>query len=267
MEIPRRTGFVEHDGERIFYEVVGSGGTPLVLSHGAGGNHAVWFQQVAYFAQRRMVVTWDHRGFGRSTDNADASGPRVAVGDLLAILDELRIERADLVGQSMGGWTVVGAVLTRPGLARSLVLCDTLGGFTSPDIDAGLARRPPDPLGSPDVLGRHPALGSEFSERRPDLAHLYQCLGQMGTADSVTIIQRLLSVSHDATEATRLTMPILCIAGDRDPLFPPASIRALAALLPKARYAEIPGCGHSPYFEDPSAWNSAVEAFFGSLVG
>lgn len=267
MNIARRTGYIEHDGERIYYEVVGTGGIPLVLSHGAGGNHAVWFQQVAHFAERRTVVTWDHRGFGRSTDNAGASGPRMAVGDLLAILDELRIERADLVGQSMGGWTVVGAVLTRPDLARSVVLCDTLGGFTAPGIEAGLSARPADPLGSADVLGRHPALGLEFSERKPDLAHLYQCLGQMGTADSPTIIRRLLAVSHDAAEGARLTMPVLCIAGDSDPLFPPASIRALAELLPDARYVEIPGCGHSPYFEDPPTWNSAVDAFLASLVG
>src|SRR3954468_114284 len=121
---PRRTGFVDHDGERIYYEVVGEGGVPLVLSHGAGGNHAVWYQQVAPFAVDRTVVTWDHRGYGRSTDRADRSGPEVAVGDLLAVLDALGIERADLVGQSMGGWTVVGAALARPGLARSLVLAD-----------------------------------------------------------------------------------------------------------------------------------------------
>lgn len=267
MELPRRTGTVDHDGERIFYEVVGQGGVPLVLSHGAGGNHAVWFQQVAHFARSRMVVTWDHRGFGKSTDVADASGPQVATSDLLALLDELGIDRADLVGQSMGGWTIVGAALARPGLARCMVLADTLGGFTSPAIEAGMSDRPTGPLGSPDVLGGHPALGSEFSAREPELAHLYQCLGQMGSADASVIIPRLLAVSHDAAEAHRLDMPVLCIAGDLDPLFPPASIRALAELLPDGRYVEIPGCGHSPYFEDPSVWNSAVDEFLETVVG
>lgn len=267
MELPRRTGVVEHDGERIYYEVVGQGGVPLVLSHGAGGNHAVWFQQVAHFARDRAVVTWDHRGFGKSTDVAGASGPAVATGDLLALLDDLGIVRADLVGQSMGGWTIVGAALARPGLARSLVLADTLGGLTSPAIEDGLSDRPAGPLGSPDVLGRHPALGLEFSEREPERAHLYQCLGEMGSADASVIIPRLLAVSHDEADARQLDMPALCIAGDRDPLFPPASIRALADLLPDGRYVEIPGCGHSPYFEDPSVWNSAVDDFLETVVG
>ncbi len=261
----RRTGFVEHDGERIYYEVVGGNGVPLVLSHGAGGNHAVWYQQVTPFARDRMVITWDHRGFGRSSDLAGRSGPQVATGDLLAVLDELGVSRADLVGQSMGGWSVVGAALARPSLARSLVLADTLGGFTSDAIAAKLERRGTGVPDSPDVLGRHPALGRRFSERETEQAHLYQCLARMGSADPAVILPRLLATTHDASEAALLTMPVLCVVGDRDPLFPPASIRALADLLPDARVVEISGCGHSPYFEDAQAWNAAVRHFLGGL--
>lgn len=261
VSLPRRTGFVEHDGESIYYEVVGEGGVPLVLSHGAGGNHAAWYQQVAPFAADRTVVTWDHRGYGRSTDRADRSGPEVAVGDLLALVDALGIDSADLVGQSMGGWTSVGAALARPAVARSLVLADTLGGFMSPAIIAGLTRRPPVVSDVGETLGVHPALGSAFSVREPERAHLYQSLGRMGSADPAVILPRLLAVTHDAADAARLTMPVLCIVGDQDPLFPPSSVRALADLLPNARVVEISGCGHSPYFEDAAAWNAAVRQF------
>lgn len=265
--LERTSGFVEHDGEHIYYETAGRGGVPLVLSHGAGGNHAVWYQQVTPFARDRVVVTWDHRGFGRSTDRSGRSGPDVAVGDLLAVLDALGVTRADLVGQSMGGWTVVGAALGRPGLARSLVLADTLGGFNSEAIAARLPRLPPAGAeASPgDVLGRHPALGRPFCERHPERAHLYQSLGRMGSADPAVILPRLLASTRDVSEAARLTMPVLCLVGDQDPLFPPPSVHALADLLPDARVVEIPGCGHSPYFEDPRAWNSALRQFLTSL--
>lgn len=257
----RRTGFVGHDGEEIYYEVVGEGGTPLVLCHGAGGNHAAWYQQVTSFARDRMVVTWDHRGYGRSTDRADRSGPEVATGDLLAVLDHLDVERADLVGQSMGGWTVVGAVLERPQLPRQIVLADTLGGFTSPAIKAGLARRPA--LEPTEDLGLHPALDPSFSAREPERAHLYQSLGRMGSADPMVILTRLLASTRDEAEAAQVTIPVLCVVGDRDPLFPSASVRALADLLPDARIAEISGSGHSPYFEDPEMWNAIVRQFLG----
>jgi 3-oxoadipate enol-lactonase len=269
--ITRRTGFVDHDGESLYYEIVGGdlaeGSVPLVLSHGAGGNHASWFQQVAAFATDRTVVTWDHRGFGRSTDRADRSGPEVAVGDLLAICDHLGIDRADLVGQSMGGWTVVGAALARPQLPRSLVLADTIGGFQSDQIDTALGASRTVPMASPgaDVLGHHPAIDLGFAARNPERAHLYQSLGAMGSAESSVIIPRLMAVRHDPATATAITCPVLCVVGDRDPLFPPASIRAVADLLPDARVTELPGCGHSPYFEDPEAWNLVVDRFLAEV--
>jgi 3-oxoadipate enol-lactonase len=260
--LARRTGFVDHDGERLYYEVVGEGQVPLVLSHGAGGNHAIWFQQVASFARDRAVVTWDHRGYGRSTDRADRSGPEVAAGDLLAICDHLGIGRADLAGQSMGGWSVVGAALARPSLARSLVLADTPAGFMTPALAARRAagsRRVE--LIAGDLLGVHPAVDISFSTRDPERAHLYQSLGRMGTANPSVILPRLGAVTHDAAEAARLTMPVLCIVGDRDALVPPVVVYEVAALLPDARVVEIPGSGHSPYFEDPAAWNVAVRGF------
>ena len=259
----RRTGYVEHDGEQLYYEVVGdetSDATPLVLSHGAGGNHASWFQQVAHFASTRPVVTWDHRGYGRSSDHGDRTGPLVASTDLLAILDELGIERADLVGQSMGGWSIVGAALARPGLARSIVLSDTIGGFATDAVVAGLAHaRARDP--EREVLGEHPALGQAFSAKFPELAHLYQSLSRMGSANSEVVIKRLLEVTYGTDEAARLTMPALLIVGDHDQLFAPAAIRAVADVLPAARVIEVVGAGHSPYFEDPRSWNRALDSF------
>lgn len=271
--IPRSDGVVAHDGETIYFQVAGdpaaSEHPPLVLCHGAGGNHAVWYQQVPAFARDRVVVTWDHRGFGRSTDTADRSGPEVATGDLLAVLDHLGIDRADLVGQSMGGWTVVGAALARPGLARSLVLADTIGGFSSPAIDEALGTPRMVPMASPDgsVLGHHPAIDLGFAAREPARAHLYQALSGMGSADSAVIISRLLTARRRLDEAAAITCPVLCVVGDRDPLFPPASIRATADGLADVRVVELPGCGHSPYFEDPEAWNLVVGRFLASLGG
>jgi 3-oxoadipate enol-lactonase len=266
--VPRTTGFVDHDGESIYYEVIGDRGVPLVLNHGAGGNHASWFQQVAAFAADRTVVTWDHRGFGRSTDRADRSGPEVATGDLLAVLDHLGITSADLVGQSMGGWSVIGAALARPELVRCLVLADSIGGFQSPEIDAALAAPRTIPMASPDAatLGHHPAIDLGFAARNPAMAHLYQSLGQMGTTESSVIIPRLMATRHGAGAAASITCPVLCVVGDRDPLFPPPAIRAVADLLPDARLVEIPGCGHSPYFEDAEAWNLVVGRFLADVA-
>mgnify|MGYP000710573939 CR=1 FL=1 len=265
--ISRRTLTVEHDGEELFVEVTGEEHgdrtAPLVLSHGLGGNHAIWFQQVAHFAADRMVVTWDHRGFGSSTDRADRSGPDVAATDLLAICDHLGIEKPDLVGQSMGGWTVVGAELARPGFANSIVLADTHGGITSDAVAAALAapRRFEATGMSFDTLGLHPAIDADLLERDPARAHLYQLIGDFGTIDAPALMGRLGSTTRSPEEASTISCPVLCLVGERDPLLPPPAIRAAADVLPDARFVEVPGSGHSPYFEDPDLWNMLVGRF------
>ena len=73
-------------------------------------------------------------------------------------------------------------------------------------------------------LGVHPAIDLSFSTRHPDRAHLYQSLGRMGTADPAVILPRLGATTRDASDAARLTMPVLCIVGDRDALVPPAAV-------------------------------------------
>jgi len=261
--IARRTGFLEREGERLYYEVAGQG-EPLVLCHGMGGNHAVWFQQVAHFAASRRVVSFDHRGFGRSTDHAGRSGPEVAAADLAALLDHLAIERADLVGQSMGGWTVLGFALARPAAVRRLVLADTLGGIEAASLAERVARALPGrgpSLAPPAELGRHPALDDAFGARDPAHAHLYQMLGGFGEPELAAILPRLVACRRKPEELAALRLPVLLVVGERDPLFPPDVVRRAAALLPDARVVEIPGTGHSPYFEDPGAWNAAVADF------
>ena len=265
-DLSRHTGFVHHDGERLYFEVVGGPSTrpALVLCHGAGSNHASWFQQVHALARDRPVISWDHRGYGRSSDLDERSGPEVAPGDLLAILDELALERVDLVGQSMGGWTAVGATLAQPHRVRSLILTDSIGGIVTDAVIAQLAR---DAARDPEheVLGDHPALGATFRHRAPALAHLYQMGGGMGSVDPATMIDRLVHVTYGPNEAARLSLPVLCVVGDHDRIFPPVVMRAVADALPDARVVEIAGAGHSAYFEAPHSWNRAVGDFLVAL--
>jgi reactive intermediate/imine deaminase len=264
--LPRESSFVEHEGERLYFESVGEGES-LVLCHGAGGNHAVWYQQVPVFARTRRVITWDHRGFGRSTDSTGESGPDLSVRDLAAILDHLRVDRVDLVGQSMGGWTALGFTLEHRDRVRSLTLADTLGGITSPAIQRGfeeLSARLGDGRIDAGGLGHHPALDDSLVGRDPGRAYLYQMLGGFGEPDLAAIVPRLFSTTRSQDVLATLGIPVLFIVGDRDPLFPPHLVREAAKQIPDVRLVEIPGCGHSPYFEAPEAWNAVLGQFLTS---
>ncbi len=258
------TGTLEHDGETLYYEITGDG-VPLVLSHGAGGNHAIWFQQVLVLAQKYRVITWDQRSFGRTTNRAGLAGPEVFVPDLEALLDHLEVDQAHLVGQSMGGWTSLGFALKRPERVRSLVLADTPGGVMTDEVRADVARLGADALAVGDLAAwEHPAVGPTTSSTDPTHGFLYRQIGSTTPPRDPEIGHRLFVVDH--TEAARgLDLPVLLIVGAEDQLFTPPAIRSVAEVLPNARVVEIPGAGHSPYFETPQVWNAAVLDFLSEL--
>ena len=266
MPTQRTTGFAESDGERIYWESVGAGEPALVLCHGAGGNHAVWFQQTARFGRRRRVISWDHRGFGRSTARGGPTRPDLAQRDLAAVLRATGVAGTiDLVGQSMGGWTALGFALDASERVRRLVLADTPGGIMTPELVAALrAIRPP---AETDVLGVHPALGSTLVTRDPARAHLYQMLGGFGEPEVAKIAPALFGTVVPDWALAALADRVLFVVGAGDALFPPAAIHACAARIPGARVVEIADAGHSPYFEQPEAWNRAVADFLEIPLG
>lgn len=267
MDLFLQSGIVDHDGESIYWELASAGEHDdrpvVVLSHGAGGTHAVWYQQIPALGQHMRVLTWDSRGFGLSTNRRNAPSAPAAGADLAAVMDELSIDTAHLVGQSMGGWHTSAFVQQHPDRVLSIVYADTVGGLWTPALQqafadfmrAGGLARP-----GPQTIGSHPALWPGTAERDPAHAFLYQALGSFHTPPMDKIGTTIeWSIAHDQID--QLAVPVMFIAGEHDSLFPPALLAESCALLKTGRYIEIPDAGHSPYFEQPVAWNDAVTDF------
>lgn len=261
-------GALARDGETIAWESYGDGEC-VVLTHGLGGSHASFFQQVPVLAPRFRVVTWDQRGFGRSTSASGRLGTEVASHDLEALLDHLDIEQAHLVGQSMGGFTTLAFALRRPERVRSIVLADTPGGIATPRVAeqfrayvATMAQAPPVERWP---LDRHPAIGAALGARDPARAFLYDQIASLSPPPPPAIALELLRTAHAPEAIAAIRAPVLFVVGEHDPIFPPDVIRDAAACVPGARTIVLPGAGHSPYFETPEAWNDAVLAFLDAV--
>jgi reactive intermediate/imine deaminase len=265
LDLKQTTGVLERDGEAIYYEMTGDG-EPLVLSHGLGGNHAIWYQQVPVLAQHYRVITWDQRGFGRSSNKNGKADPAVYAEDLAALLDHLKIDSAHLVGQSMGGWTVTLFALDHPERVRSLVLADTVGGILTEAgqklLFGGGAPSTVDPATLPIV--QHPAIGKALGAADPAQAFLYRQIGSVAEPPPANVVPALFS-TNVAQRAHEIEAPVLLIVGSEDDIFPPALIRLVANELQDSRVVEISGAGHSPYFEQPAVWNRAVSEFLSEL--
>jgi len=237
----------------LYYEVHGDGPW-LVFAHGAGGNALSWWQQVAHFAARYRCVVYDQRGWGRST-TAAAPDPAVFATDLTALLDRLGVERAALVGQSMGGWTVAGCAAARPERVTHLALVGTLAGLTDDEMLAALAQF--HAAGGGARFDPHLALAEDFPQREPALTLLYDQICGLNPPVGPEFLMKLVALRY-AEQASRLRMPVTFIAGARDRLFPLDLVRAAHAKVAGAALEVLPEAGHSGYFECAGDFNRAL---------
>lgn len=262
-----RTGTVESGGEKIYYEVSGDDDLPaILLTHGAGGTHVAWYQQVvALVAHGFRVITWDCRGFGNSTFCTGVFGAAASVTDMARVLDATGAASAHLVGQSMGGWWSTAFTVTHPARARSLTLSNTVGALWTPPLRGYVqgwfeSRLSADPAAE-QRLGAHAAISPRFVERDPARAFLYQQLNTLHTPPMSVVGRTLIgeSVSHQDLDGTGV--PVQVITSAEDTLFPPHLVLDSARRLANPAVVEIAEAGHSAYFEQPDRYNDAVLGF------
>ncbi len=250
----------------IYYELHGRkpGDAPaIVFAHGAGGNHLSWWQQVPHFRERFCCLVFDHRAFGLSRDDSGAGGSAFT-SDLRVLLDHTGIDRATLVAQSMGGWTCLGLALQSPERVEGLVMCDTHGGATSPEIAAAWSAALQHPPALPP--GVHPAAGARMAHERPDLAFLYAEIDALNPPRERSQLGELLrnAGSPSLDDVARLGMPVLCIVGEEDVVIPPSVVEIFAGRVPTARISRVAEAGHSVYFERASTFNAILDSFLAS---
>jgi pimeloyl-ACP methyl ester carboxylesterase len=253
---------VEREHAAIYYELCGEG-PPLVFAHGAGGNTLVWWQQVPHFAPRYRVLTFDHRGFGRSTCATGHEQARHFADDLAAVLDHAGIARAALICQSMGGWTGVQFARQHPTRVAALVLSGTPGGILTPkvaDALAGIGRAAASMDRAPSWNQPHPALAPDILARDRERGFLYLQLAALNPPGALARLA-LKDVMIDPADLAGWAIPTLLVVGQQDQLFAPAIVQDVARAIPGARFEVIPTAGHSPYFEAPETFNRVVDAF------
>lgn len=208
-------------GCRIAFEVAGEG-PAVLLQHGLFSGRATWHANgfVAALARELTVVTVDSLGHGDSDKPAEAAPYRrdARADDLAAVLDALGIERAHVVGYSMGGWIAAGFAARHPGRLRSLTIggWDPVGGRAAPiAFDTVLA----------GVRARAPQLAAWIRpEFEPGLRACWNALADVEGAEAAL---------------AGCSAPVLLWAGREDPCHD--AVQTLAARLPGVRFSAVPG--------------------------
>jgi 3-oxoadipate enol-lactonase len=242
-------------GGDLYYETHGDGPV-VVLAHGVGGNHAIWFRQIAVLARTYKVVVFDHRGFGLSRD-LDGSGRAAFVEDLRALLGHLGVEKAALVGQSMGAGTCIGFAGTYPSRVGALIVAASLHGIAEEGavktrMDA--ARAASDGL---DQLER--VLGARFRAANEADSLLYRAIASFNSTTRKTLTGAWPLLQTPAVLGAR-NIPILFLAGTDDVVFPIEAVRLVQEQVPGSFLVEL-DAGHSAFFEQPVEFNDSLLSF------
>jgi len=244
---------LERDDASLYYESHGEG-EAVVFAHGMGGNHAIWWRQLERFSRSYRAIGIDHRGYGLSTDPG-GRGRGAFVEDLRALLDHLGIERAALVGQSMGGGTCLGFTRRWPARVAALVLADTLHGLEESPAVASLMARAREATRALAQAER--VLGAAFRAANPAESFLYRQISSFNATDRSTLAGDW-GVPCPPAELAATGVPVLFIAGSEDVLFPIEAIRQVQESVAGSFLVEISGAGHSAFWERPEDFNDSV---------
>jgi len=249
----------------IEHHRVGEGRPALLFLHGLGGDRDSFAPQLAHLSARHECVAWTMPGYGDSDPLDDLSFPTLAAA-ACDLLDEHGIERAVVVGQSLGGMVAQQMGIAHPDRVVGLVLVATTAAFGKPGSsfnDEFLAARL-----APIEAGDTPAdLAVDIVDSIVGAAasaacrsHAVASMSRIGPAGYRRSIECL--VTWDGRDGLRgVTAPTLCVAGSDDTNAPVRAVQRLAETIPGARFELIPGAGHLVNLEAPAAFNACLEGF------
>ncbi len=273
--------FIELNGINVHYKTWGQGESTFILLHGFGASLFSWREVTEPLSTFGTVIAYDRPAFGLTERPLEWAGespysPQAQTNLVIALMDELDIEKAILVGNSAGGTVAMQVALLHPERVQAIILVDAavFAGGGAPAWSTPILKTPQmDHLG-PLIARQLQAQGTEFlktafhdpSKITPDIFEGYQKPLQAKNWDKA--LWQLTVASQESGLVERLSefaMPILVITGDDDRIVPTEQSLRLADELPNAMLSVIPQSGHLPHEESPIEFMQAVTKFLSTL--
>ena len=261
------------NGIELYYEIQGAG-LPLILISGIGYSRWQWHRMVPFLTEHFQVITFDNRGVGQSDKPQGPYSAQLLAADTAGLLDALGVERAMVMGHSMGGFIGQAMALDFPEKVEKLILCSTnFGGphhvpitpeamqiLTAVNVDAPTRFRNGLSISTaPGWVDRNPQLVEEWTKWRvanPVEPQHYQAQLSIG----LSLLPEAAAFEH---RLTRLDVPTLILFGAHDKVVPPENADLLAAKIRGSQLVIFPEAGHFFPMEIPEAAARAVIEFAG----
>jgi len=255
----------------IYYQVHGAG-KPLVLISGLGYDWWQWHKMIPGLAEHFQVVAFDNRGAGQTDKPAGPYTAQMLAADTAALLAALGLDRASVMGHSMGGFVAQALALDYPDLVDKLILSATnFGGPNHVPITAEAMAVLMDTTSDPIerlTRGIEISCGPGFAAANPDfvqewLAYRAEHPIDLAGYQAQTAIGLALLPAEACFEPrlAGLQAETLILFGEHDKVVPPGNAELLAGEIPNSRVVILPGAGHFFPLEAPEAANQAIIDF------
>lgn len=253
------------NGTEIFVQDQGQG-TPVILLHGFPLDHRMWQSQMETLSANYRVLAPDFRGMGQSDLPVTPMSLTQYAQDILALMDELRIEKATLGGFSMGGYVAFALLRLAPERFSALILANTR---PEPDGQEGRKNRLNMAVSLYDkgaAAARDamlPKLVTEAThQEQPQLIDSLKVIMDSMPAEGLVHASIAMAYRADSVDLLpTISVPTLVIAGEQDAIAPPDVMKSMADQIPGANFHVIPSASHITPMEKPEAFNDLVLAF------
>lgn len=252
-------GYADLPGVRLWYTDTGGSGVPVALLHANTGNADSWQYNIPGFVEAGYrVITFDRRGWGRSTANP-ATGPQpgTIAEDLHALVEHLKLDRFHLVAVAGGGFAAYDYVLWHPERLRSLVIAASSGAITDEET-----RKLREKFALPGFSGwtaEFREVSTGYMATNPEGLKRWLEIHQNSRQQGAPAQPQRTTITYAKLETIRV--PTLLMPGDQDLLTPPWVMRRQLAHMPGAKFIVLPEAAHSINWEQPEAFNRNVLEF------
>jgi pimeloyl-ACP methyl ester carboxylesterase len=262
---------VTKDSRSINFTDSGGNGTPVLLIHAFPLHSGQWESQIEALSDRYRFIAPDLMGFGGSDAPGDAALYTMDsyADDAAAVLDELGIDKAVLVGLSIGGYIAFAFLRRHNDRVSALVLADTKAEADPPE---GKEKRTNQQAqvrseGTAALIeGLTGALLAEPTrEKKPDVVETVKKLMDNPPAGFIGALEAMKNRPDSSGELSGIGVPTLVIVGENDAITPPEAARKLHENIGGSRLVVIPEAGHLSNLEAPEAFTGALGEFLGAV--
>lgn len=252
------------NGIEIAYWVDGDAEHPwLVVSNSLAADRRMWEPQMRTLTQTHRVLRYDTRGHGQSEATSGTYTLPLLVSDLVGLMDAVHIDRADILGLSLGGMTGLGLALDFPERVSRLVCCDARADAPQAYADGwrqriDVARQKGLAALAESTINRW--LSTEFRANPDNRDTVMVCLNMIlsTSAEGFCGCASALTKLDYAARLGDIEAPTLCVVGEEDVAAPPDVMAGMAEIIPNAKMITISRAAHMANLDNASAFNRAV---------